>query len=38
MVGVVIVGDVPDNLSEIMAKKYPGKADARIDALLEPLT
>ncbi|MBO6783023.1 MAG: pseudoazurin [Alphaproteobacteria bacterium] len=38
MVGVVIVGEVPDNLADIMKKKYPGKADARIDALLAPLT
>lgn len=38
MVGVVIVGDVPDNIAEFMDKKYPGRADARIDELLEPLT
>ena len=38
MVGIVIVGETPDNLSEIAAKKYPGKADKRIDALLAPLT
>ena len=38
MVGIVIVGQVPDNLAEIMAKKYPGRADKRIDALLAPLT
>jgi pseudoazurin len=38
MVGIIIVGETPDNLSEIAAKKYPGKADKRIDALLAPLT
>ncbi|MDA0787631.1 MAG: pseudoazurin [Proteobacteria bacterium] len=38
MVGIVIVGETPDNLSEIAAKKYPSKADRRIDALLAPLT
>jgi len=38
MVGIVIVGEAPDNLAEVMAKKYPGKADNRIDALLAPLT
>lgn len=38
MVGIVIVGETPDNLSEIAAKKYPSKADKRIDALLAPLT
>ena len=38
MVGIVIVGDMPENLSAIAAKKYPGKADKRIEALLAPLT
>jgi len=38
MVGIIIVGETPDNLSEIAAKKYPGRADKRIDALLAPLT
>jgi pseudoazurin len=37
MVGAVVVGEIPDNVSDIMAKKFPGKADARIDALLSPL-
>ena len=38
MVGIIIVGETPDNLLDIAAKKYPGKADKRIDALLAPLT
>ena len=38
MVGIVLVGETPDNLSDIAAKKYPGKADKRIKSLLEPLT
>ncbi|MBT5649558.1 MAG: pseudoazurin [Rhodospirillaceae bacterium] len=38
MVGIVIVGDMPENLSAIAAKKFPGKADKRIEALLAPLT
>ena len=37
MVGFVVVGEIPDNVSDIMAKKFPGKADARIDDLLSPL-
>jgi len=37
-VGIVIVGDMPENLSAIAAKKFPGKADKRIEALLAPLT
>ena len=38
MVGIIIVGETPDNLLDIATKKYPGKADKRIDALLAPLT
>jgi pseudoazurin len=38
MVGIIIVGETPYNLLDIAAKKYPGKADKRIDALLAPLT
>lgn len=38
MVGIIIVGGTPDNLSEIVGKKYPGKAEKRIDTILAPLT
>lgn len=38
MVGIIIVGETPDNLSEILAKKYPGKAEKRINTILSPLT
>lgn len=38
MVGVVVVGDATDRAAALASKKYPGKAAARIRALLAPLT
>ena len=37
MVGIVVVGDAPANLSDVAGKKYPGKAGKRLSALFDEI-